>query len=135
DITTQFGRVMAEFIIKEAKYTASLYHDKCAHLLVDRFIEMNKIVERLPAQPNKEQYDQFVQDILSLAEPAAIYKEMEMVVLNSDVYHYYEDFIKLSERDMFHQLYVNYSFTKDAVMQMNQMAMGQIEDSIHQLHR
>src|SRR5690606_22841994 len=78
---------------------------------------------------------QFVHDILSLAEPAAIYKEMEMVVLNSDVYHYYEDFIKLSERDMFHQLYVNYSFTKDAVMQMNQMAMGQIEDSIHQLHR
>lgn len=62
DFNKIFGTTMAQFIQQEAKVMASNFHDKCAHILVDRFIEMNKFVKELPAKPSKKQY-QIINDL------------------------------------------------------------------------
>lgn len=134
DYQTLFGSHLANFIKTEAKIISSQYHDQCAHILVDRFIEINKVAEKLPSQPSKKQYDKFVQHILSLAEPSEIAGEMELVVNNDDIYDYYRDFLKRSDQDAFHQLYMKCSFPKNTVLLLNQLAMVQIKESIDQLN-
>lgn len=135
DYRKTFGNTMADFIEQEARIIASNYHDQCAHILVDRFLEMNKVIREMPAEPSKKQYDKGVQDILSLAEPSEISKEIEMVVNNTDVYNYYQDFIERFNADLFHQLYIKCSFTGEATIHLNQLAMAQVKANIDQLHQ
>lgn len=133
DYKRLFGNKMAQFIEQEAHVISAAYHDQCAHILVDRFIEINKVVQSVPENPSKKQYDQIVQQILSLAEPSAIANEIQRVVNNSDVYEYYKYFIEKSDKDVFHQLYVKCAFTKEATINLNQLAMGQMKSSIDDL--
>ena len=135
DFRKTFGNTMSQFIEQEARIIASNYHDQCAHILVDRFIEINKVVKELPAEPTKKQYDKFVQDILSLAEPSEIANEIEIVITNTDVYQYYQDFINRSDGDLFHQVYIKCAFSKEATILLNQLAMSQMKASIDQLHQ
>lgn len=134
DFQKLFGNHLANFIITEAKLISSQYHDKCAHILVDRFVEINKVVGKLPTEPTKKQYNEFVQNILSLAEPAEISKEIGLVINNRDVFKYYSEFLERSDKDYFHELYKKYAFTKENTILLNKLAMVQIKDSINQLN-
>lgn len=134
DLTKQFGITRADFIKKEARQIASQYQDKCAHLLVNRFVEMNQVVEGLPSKPTKKQYDAFVKNILYLAEPAEIAKEMGKVIEQDEVYRAYRDFIERSDRDQFHQLYLKNAFPEATVLRLSQLAMVHMKKSIEQLH-
>ena len=133
DYKRLFGNKMAQFIKQEAHEISSTYHDQCARILLDRFIEINKVVQSVPENPPKKQYDQLVQQILSLAEPSLMANEIQRIVNNSDVYEYYKSFIEKSKNDIFHQLYINCAFTKEATINLNQLAMGQMKDSIDSL--
>lgn len=134
DYYKMFGPELAEFIKNRAMAASSHYHDQCAHVLLERFIEMNKIVKKFPSEPSKKQYDEFVQNILALAEPSEIAEEMKIVIHNDEVYSYYQDFLKQSENDLFHELYNQCAFTKGAALRLNQLAVSQIKQSIQQLH-
>lgn len=134
DLKTEFGTELQTYIKQIAHDMTAYYHDQCAGILLNRFVEMNELIEKSPKEQSKEQHDGMIREILYLAEPAEILREIQLVINNTDVYGHYQSFLELLKRDIYYKLYLKHAFTKETTIKLNQSAFVHMQSVMEQLN-